>query len=375
MGAAQSSTFGSAHRDDKGKESASAYTMKTCYYELLGVERTATDAELKKAYRKQALVWHPDKNYDNIEEATRIFALIQHAYEVLSDPHERAWYDGHRDEILREDSDYAGDAGDRGYSTVSGHTPDSLMRFFSPDCYAGFNDDGKGFYTVYRELFAQLAKEETEAHNPDLDEDDSAAARLDWLSSCSFGNSHSPFVDEERPERSIKVFYNEWSNFSTRKSFRWLDKWRLSDAPNRFVKRHMEKENKKSRETGRRAYNDAVRNLVAFVRKRDPRYKQFQQEQEALRKEREEAHKARLAAERAERLQRLEEYEAPAWANTEEHDAVLDVLDDVWEEEEVQWECQACNKRFKNERQWKHHESSKKHREMVEILRQELLAE
>jgi DnaJ family protein A protein 5 len=43
-----------------------------------------------------------DKNYDKVEEATRIFALIQHAYEVLSDPHERAWYDGHRDEILRE---------------------------------------------------------------------------------------------------------------------------------------------------------------------------------------------------------------------------------------------------------------------------------
>lgn len=114
---------------------------------------------------------------------------------------------------------------------------------------------------------------------------------------------------------------------------------------------------------------------MAFVRKRDPRYKQFQQEQEVLRKEREEAQKAKLAAERAERLQRLEDYEAPAWAKIEEHDAVLDELNDVWEEEEIQWECQACNKRFKNERQWKSHESSKKHHEMVEILRRELLAE
>ncbi|KAI9591832.1 hypothetical protein BDF19DRAFT_453615 [Syncephalis fuscata] len=377
MGASQSSSFAdnSSAREDNKKKTADTYTMKTCYYELLCVERTATDNELKKAYRKQALIWHPDKNYDNIDEATRVFALIQHAYEVLSDPHERAWYDGHRDEILREDGDYGGDVGGQSYSTVSGHTPESLMRYFSPDCYTGFDDSSKSFYTIYRELFAQLATEEVEAHNPDIEDDDTTATRLDWLSSCSFGNNTTAYIDDNRPERSIKVFYNEWSNFSTRKSFRWLDKWRLSDAPNRFVKRHMEKENKKNREVGRRAYNDAVRNLVAFVRRRDPRYKQFLQEQEVLRKEREAAQKARLAAEKAERLQRLENYEAPAWAKSEEHDAVLDELDDVWEEEEEQWECQACNKRFKNERQFKNHESTKKHREMVEILRKELLAE
>ncbi|KAJ2360550.1 J protein jjj1, partial [Coemansia sp. RSA 2607] len=76
---------------------------KTCYYELLGVERSATDSDLKKAYRKQALVWHPDKNHGNTEEATRIFAEIKEAYETLSDPQERAWYDNHREQILRGD--------------------------------------------------------------------------------------------------------------------------------------------------------------------------------------------------------------------------------------------------------------------------------
>jgi DnaJ-class molecular chaperone len=66
--------------------------MRICYYELLGVDANVTDDELKKAYRKRALEWHPDKNHHRVEEATRRFAHIQEAYEVLSDPHERAWY-------------------------------------------------------------------------------------------------------------------------------------------------------------------------------------------------------------------------------------------------------------------------------------------
>ena len=72
-----------------------------CYYEILQVERSADSDELKKQYRRLALQWHPDKNPQNVEEATRIFREIQEAYDVLSDPQERAWYDGHRDSILR----------------------------------------------------------------------------------------------------------------------------------------------------------------------------------------------------------------------------------------------------------------------------------
>lgn len=75
-----------------------------CYYEVLEAERDADDETLKKNYRKLALKFHPDKiKISNLDEneAKEKFQLIQQAYEVLSDPQERAWYDKHREQILR----------------------------------------------------------------------------------------------------------------------------------------------------------------------------------------------------------------------------------------------------------------------------------
>lgn len=54
------------------------------YYEILGCPRNANDAALKKAYRKLAVKWHPDKNPDN-EQAKDNFQKISEAYAVLSD--------------------------------------------------------------------------------------------------------------------------------------------------------------------------------------------------------------------------------------------------------------------------------------------------
>jgi DnaJ homolog subfamily A member 5 len=66
-------------------------SVMKCHYDILGVERDAIESEIKISYRKLALRWHPDKNIDNPDAAKQHFQLIQQAYEVLSDPQERAW--------------------------------------------------------------------------------------------------------------------------------------------------------------------------------------------------------------------------------------------------------------------------------------------
>lgn len=62
------------------------------YYEILGVSEKATDEEIKKAYRKMAMKWHPDRNQNN-KAAEEKFKEIKSAYEILSDSYKRKEYD------------------------------------------------------------------------------------------------------------------------------------------------------------------------------------------------------------------------------------------------------------------------------------------
>jgi molecular chaperone DnaJ len=75
--------------DTKGRDAGMA---KRCYYEVLEVERTANDSELKTAFRKLAMKWHPDRNPGDKSSETR-FKEINEAYEVLKDADKRAAYD------------------------------------------------------------------------------------------------------------------------------------------------------------------------------------------------------------------------------------------------------------------------------------------
>ncbi|KAH7727076.1 DnaJ domain containing protein [Aphelenchoides avenae] len=329
---------------------------RRCYYEILGVEKDATDDELKKAYRAQALQWHPDKNPDRVEECNAYFVLLQQAYDVLSDPQERAFYDKHRENIIHGGG--TEETKDEGIN---------LYPYFQT-CYKGLGDDKEGFYTVYRELFDKLAAEEYPYIEEDEDKD-----------FPSFGKSDSDY------DRLVGPFYNFWSDFSTRRSFAWLDKWNLRDAPNRPTARAMEKENKKYREGGRRARNEEIRNLVMYVRKRDKRVKQYREQLDDRRK----AELQRVEEERRQKikedLERLndhvidEEEHKKHLQDLEEIENALDAqfgtvgpsgaTSDEDEEAAEDYYCIVCEKGFKNEKSYANHQKSKKHKQAVEDLR------
>lgn len=74
------------------------------YYDILGVSKNASDAEIKAAYRKQALKWHPDRNKSS--EAAGKFKEINKAYEVLADPKKKGVYDQYGSEAFEHNQSY-----------------------------------------------------------------------------------------------------------------------------------------------------------------------------------------------------------------------------------------------------------------------------
>uniref|UniRef100_A0A8C3B192 J domain-containing protein n=1 Tax=Cyclopterus lumpus TaxID=8103 RepID=A0A8C3B192_CYCLU len=111
------------------------------YYTVLGVSQTASQDDIKKAYRKLALKWHPDKNPDNKEEAERKFKELSEAYEVLSDSNKRDAYDRYGNEKIRHTGSSSSDfSSDLPGFTFTFRNPDEVFREFfgSQDPFANF---------------------------------------------------------------------------------------------------------------------------------------------------------------------------------------------------------------------------------------------
>ncbi|HTQ30945.1 MAG TPA: molecular chaperone DnaJ [Opitutaceae bacterium] len=96
---------------------------KEDYYELLGVDKNASEEDLKKAYRKKAVQYHPDKNPGN-KEAEEMFKKVSEAYEVLKDPEKRAAYDRYGHAAFQQ----GGAAGPRGPAGGGFHDPFDIFR-------------------------------------------------------------------------------------------------------------------------------------------------------------------------------------------------------------------------------------------------------
>jgi len=340
---------------------------KICYYEVLGCQDRKCDvAEIKAAYRKLALKMHPDKaqmNNMTVEEATSKFQIIQEAYGVLSDAQERAWYDAHREQILKGDDE----PGEDPFKTKI-----NLYKFFSSGCYDGFTDKANGFYAVYADLFVAINTEEEEWEDKDSSDEDRAPMPL-------MGNSGSEWAD-------VSSFYKNWLDFCSRKAFGHADKWNPKDAENRQVRRAMEQENKKARQAAKKEFNVEVRQLVKFVQKRDPRVAAHQKQaakesaekaqKEAADKERKKKEEvvnrqARKEAQRLEEEERWKEVQAQKEESRARGEVVSD--DEESEEEElVEYSCEACRKSFKSEKQYEAHAKSKKHLQAVAALRKQM---
>ena len=370
-----------------------------CHYDVLGVARDPApdDDVIRRAYRRAALRCHPDKvaalqDEAAKEKAEEEFKEVQAAYECLSDPHERAFYDSHRESILSPKT--AGRAGSRdgaagphGDEGWVGEDPDNvnLWPYFSTGCYKGFGDGPREFYGVYGSVFDEI------------DACERRARPGDHVPAPRFGGSGQKW------DPSVSAFYAHWGAYSSGKAFGWAEPWNLARAGDRRERRAMEAENAKARRRAKREWDEQVRQLVAFVKKRDLRAVAYANSVRAAREAREEAAKV-AKAERKKEAKRA----AQAYAETDEtkreaeeasaamlwvHDAFGGTQrkegrtggvggdgegegegEDEDEDEFVEvFVCYACNKEFKSERAMQNHEKSRKHQDEVRRLRQELL--
>jgi DnaJ homolog subfamily A member 5 len=307
----------------------------------------------------------------------------------LSDAQERKWYDDHRDAILK---------GGDGTNDESESFVVDLWPYFSPACCSGPLDCDTGFYAVYGELFVKLAESEITQKDEEI----------------SVANDVAPcFKDSVGTSSEVYAFYNYWTNFVTKMSFSWEDKYNPTDVPNRQVRRAIEKENKKFRDVARKKYNDTVRALASYIRKRDPRVMGFELEARARKmeedrkkveikldvesKRREKRELSRIALESngeevARRQQEREgaflladcgsdedgDYDELAEGDLEDIKANADYLnlnpvpeeneEDEYDDENKDEVCEVCSKTFKTGAQLLQHLASKIHRKKVQEM-------
>lgn len=132
------------------------------FYAILGVPRDADQAAIKKAYRQQAMRWHPDKNPNNQEEAQKKFQDISDAYQTLSDPEKRRVYDQFGEESMRNQ-------GSAGFPSHFVNPEELFRQFFGNDFMGGGFGGQSGPFGMFRRFqfggFPDFGDEEEMAFN------------------------------------------------------------------------------------------------------------------------------------------------------------------------------------------------------------------
>ncbi|XP_071844766.1 dnaJ homolog subfamily C member 21-like isoform X2 [Apostichopus japonicus] len=249
------------------------------------------------------------------------------------------------------------------------------MPYFSYSEYSGFDDSDQGFYSVYTDVFSKIAEEDKRYK----EEDDSD------YEVPTFGNSTSDY------EEVVQPFYNYWLSYFTSRSFVWVEQYDTRQAANGKMSKLMEKENKKIRDAGKKEWNEQVRQLVSFARKRDKRVQARKRQMEEKAAETARKNAERLEKQRIERAKKVHEYiskgqkamdELEADFQQMERDMAAEYGDSLSEESDSEESsendkvndlyCVACNKAFRSQKAFLNHENSKRHKENVAALRQEL---
>ncbi|KAI7843108.1 hypothetical protein COHA_003279 [Chlorella ohadii] len=233
-------------------------------YSLLGLQHErwmASEAQIKAAYRKAALIHHPDKQGAQDEAALKAaedkFKKLQEAYETLSDPAKRREYDS------TDDFD------------------DSLPTECAP----------ADFYKVFGAAFRRNSRWSVNQPVPDLG-------------------------DADAPMDKVDAFYNFWYAFKSWREFPHPDEEDIEQAESREHRRWIERYNRKLREQGKKEEFRRIRDFVDCAYKQDPRILRRKEEERAERERR----KAEKEAERQRQLEeeRRKAEEAAAAAAAEE---------------------------------------------------------
>lgn len=242
----------------------------------------------------------------------------------------------------------------------------NVWTYFSSACFKGYGDEEGAFYQVYRDIFERIKTQERKAFN-NLQDEIGEPRKLE-----GFGDS-STSIDK------VLRFYEDWNNFTTYKSFVWTEEWDTKEAPNRYVRREMEKENKKERQKEKKHYLKTIKDLVEYLRKRDPRYKVYTEELRMQELKKEEERKKQMQIMKIEkeeqkiikkqmeeqRMKQIEEY----YRNNKQSSSEDEVEDD---QPQSEYYCELCEKGFKTTNQMQNHKNSKQHKQNMKAVFKEV---